>query len=51
MGLLLTLVAVWIITSIPLSLIAGRFLATRDSHPQRDVIEMMTSNGDVVTLY
>ena len=42
MSVLLTLVAIWIISSVPLSLLAGRFLATRDQHPQGDMIEMMT---------
>ncbi len=51
MGILFSIVAVWFIASVPFSLFVGRALATRDAQPQREVVELITSNGDVISIY
>jgi len=48
MSTLLTLIVIWIIASVPISLIAGRFLAIRDQHHYGDLIAPTMFEGDIV---
>lgn len=51
MSVLFSAITIWVIASIPISLIAGRILAIRDSCPQPETIELITSNGDIINIY
>lgn len=52
MNILFSIIAVWIVASIPFSLIVARMLANRDARsPRHDMIDLITSTGDVVSIY